>query len=241
MKALAQVGAALGADGRSRLTRLSGMPPLVPRATGRSGVHLVGAAGGPFPGDLTRLELDVAAGAVLTVGSVASTVALPGPDHSLAPSRHELRARVGPGGLLVVRGQPLVAARGSRHAVHAEVELADGARLVWRDLLVPGRSGEVGGSVTTRLRITRDGAPLLDTALTVGPSAPLGSRCVGSLAVVGVRLPATVRYGPDAVLMPLADPDTVLGSALGAAHEVERALTRMALDALPPDLLAHLC
>lgn len=240
MQALAQVGAALGRDGRSRLVQMSGAPPLVPRATGRSAVHLVGAAGGPFPGDRTRLELEVAAGAVLVVGSAASTVALPGADPSLPASRHDIRARVGPDGVLVVLGQPLVAARGSRHGVHATVELADGARLVWRDLLVPGRSGEAGGVVTTRLRVTRGGAPLLDTSLRLGPDDLLGARCTGALAVIGVDLPQTRRYGPDAVLMPLAA-GGVLGTALGAAHEVERMLTRMAADVLPPDLLAALC
>ena len=238
MQAVARVGSAVGPDGRSRLVRMSGAPPLVPRATGRSAVHLVGAAGGPFPGDRTRLELDVAAGALLVVASAASTVALPGSDP--APSRHDVCARVGADGVLVVLGQPLVAARGSRHAVHVSVELAAGARLVWRDLLVPGRSGEVGGEVTTRLRVTRAGAPLLDTALTLGPDSPLGARCVGTLAVLGVELAETRRYGPDAALMPLAA-GGALGTALGAAHEVERALARMAADLLPADLLAHLC
>lgn len=239
MQALAQVGAALGPDGRSRLVRLSGQPPLVPRATGRHAVHLVGAAGGPFPGDRTRLELDVAAAAVLVVCSAAATVALPGADPALPSSRHEIRARVGAAGLLVVLGQPLVAGRGSRHAVHAEVELAAGARLVWRDLLVPGRSGEPGGEVTTRLRVTRLGAPLLDTSLTVDPDDAPGPRCVGTLAAFGVLLEATRRYGRDAAIMPLAAPGGALGTAVGAAHEVERMLTRMAEDVLAPDLLAH--
>ena len=238
MQAVAQVGAALGSDGRSRLVRLSGATPLVPRATGRSQVHLVGAAGGPFPGDRTRLELSVAAGAVLVVGSAAATVALPGADPAQPASRHELRARVGAGGLLVVLGAPLVASRGCRHEVSASVELAAGARLVWRDLLVPGRSGEPGGEVTTRLRVTRLGAPLLDTELSAGSLG--GVRCAGTLAVVGVDLDRTRRYGPAAALMPLAA-GGVLGTALGAAHEVERMLTRMATDLLPADLRAHLC
>ena len=237
MQALAEVGAALGPDGRSRLTRLSGAPPLVPRATGRSAVHLVGAAGGPFPGDRTRLELTVAAGAVLVVGSAAATVALPGADPTLPASRHELEARVGAGGLLVVIGQPLVASRGSRHRVHAEVELDEGARLVWRDLLVPGRSGERTGELSTRLRVTRLGAPLLDAELSAGSLGD--ARCAGTLAVFGVDLVQTRRYGPDAALMPLAA-GGVLGTALGAAHEVERVLARMATDLLDADLLAHL-
>ena len=52
--------------------------PVVLRRTGAERVHLVHGAGGPLGGDAFALELAVAAGGVLRVGSAGATVVQPG-------------------------------------------------------------------------------------------------------------------------------------------------------------------
>lgn len=218
-------------DGVSRVTVCQGEPPLTPRRTGPAQVHLAATAGGPLPGDEAVLELEVGPGATLVVRAVAATVALPGPEPQASPSRWTICARVADGGSLVLLGEPLVAATGCRHETTAEVSLGAGARLVWRDLLVPGRSGEESGDAVVGLRVEREGRPLLAQQLAVGPGvagwhgpAVLGgARCVGSLLLAGPpswRPAATVRVGPLAALLPLAEDGAALGTALGSAPEV---------------------
>lgn len=245
MHAEVHVSAELSDSGASRLVRLAGAPPLVVRPTGPHRVHLVGAAAGPLGGDQTVLQLQVGPGAVLVVAQAAATVALPGPGSGRLWSQHRIEATVADGGVLVLAGTPLVAAAGSRHRVHAEVELGAGARLVWRDLVVPGRSGEGSGRLQSRLRVTQVGTVVLDHQLELGrpdsgwqgTAVLAGARCVGSLAVLGLAaaLPAGRDYGTNAVLMALATPGALLGTALGAAHEVGRTITEMAADVLAQD------
>lgn len=251
MYAEAYVSAELAESGRTRLVRLAGSPPLVVRPTGPARVHLVGAAAGPLAGDETVLHLQVGPGAQLVVAQAAATVALSGPGADRPWSAHRVQATVGAGAVLVMAGAPLVAAAGSRHKLRADVELGAGARLAWRELVVPGRSGEGSGRLRSRLRVSQDGAPLLDHRLNLGcpgsgwqgPAVLAGARCAGALAVLGLAGPAASGgdYGPGAALMALAAPGAVLGTALGAAHAVGRALAQMASDVLGQDpLLAPL-
>lgn len=245
MRAEAYVSAELAGAGQTRLVRLSGAPPLVVRPTGPARVHLVGAAAGPLAGDETVLHLQVGPGAELVVAQAAGTVALGSPGPGRPWSQHRIQASVGAGGVLVVAGAALVAAAGSRHRVRADVDLGEGARLVWRDLVVPGRSGEGSGRLATRLRVTQGGAALLDHQLELGrpgtgwqgPAVLAGARCVGSLAVLGLAhpVPAGRGWGPGAALMALGAPGGVLGTALGPAHEVGRTLAEMAADVLGGD------
>jgi len=244
MRGRAEIVACRGADGRTVLARCAGTPPLTPRATGpgrTATVHLTATAGGPLPGDEADLDVTVGAGAWLTLRSVAATVALPGPDPGAPASRWRVRATVAPGGTLVVLGEPLIAAAGCRHVATAVVALSGDARLVWRELLVPGRSGERCGAARQELRVTRDRRPILSQALAVGPGSPGwespavlgGARCAGTLLLAGPaawRPDAVVRRGAGAALMPLAIAGAALGSALGDPPDV-----RAALDSwLPP-------
>ena len=53
----------------------------------------------------------------------------------------------------------------------SNVELAEGARLLWREELICGRHGEQPGDATVSTSVTYAGKPLLRQALQVGPAA----------------------------------------------------------------------
>jgi urease accessory protein len=118
----------------------------------------------------------------------------------------------------------MVLVRGADHRSSTNITLEPGASLVWQEIAVLGRHAEEGGSVRLRLRVERDGVPLLCSDLALGPAWPFASgpagagasRVVGTLLVVGaaaVELPAVdgVRAGAFAladdavVVMALAD------------------------------------
>ena len=223
--------------GRSRLACLRSEGPLVLRPTSGSVVHLVGGAGGPLGGDVLTIEIVVGPGAELTLRTVAAAVVLPGP----APSTVEIDARVGEGGRLWWLPEPTVAAAGCDHRSRARISVAAGARLVWREELVGGRHGEVGGSVSSRMSVDLDGRPLLRHQLDVGPGYPVwaspavaaGARCAGSVLVVdptwagAVRRPAVLDgcaavlplEGPAAQVVALADDARTLRRLLDGGHE----------------------
>jgi len=199
---------------RCRLACLRSEGPLVLRPTGDGVVHLVSGAGGPLGGDVLTIEIVVGPGAELTLRTVAAAVALPGP----GPSVIEIDARVGAGGVLRWLPEPTVAAAGCDHRTRARVMVGAGARLVWREELVQGRHGEVGGSISSRLAVDVDGRPLVRHQVDssagdtwASPAVGAGARCVGTLLVVdptwiGTGPPAPVVLGEGAALLPLAGP-----------------------------------
>jgi urease accessory protein len=196
-----------------RITRLRSEPPLTLRAT-PDAVYLVGSAGGPLGGDDLRIEIDVEAGACLTVRSAAASVALPGPGPRPSPSSLTVEARVAAGGELRWLVEPTVAARGCRHRMAARIDLDDGARLTWFEEIVLGRYGERAGSITSRLSIDIAGRPLLRHDLALGPDHPASAtsavvgdaRAVGTAVIAGRGLKAAHVLGPTAAVMPLAGP-----------------------------------
>lgn len=264
MKACARLVAEAGPGGATRLTTLAGQAPLLLRRTGagepieagpgryvlppgQAHVHLVGGAAGPLGGDELSYRLDLGPGARVRVGAVAASIALPGPPG--LESGLDIRAVVGEGGELCWAPQPLIVARGARHRTHTLIDLAAGARLVWRDEIQLGRRDEDPGSVSTRLRVRRAGRPLFDHELALGPRYPGslgpavtgGHRASGMLLIVdpawaGVagpaRLPlAALDVGPSpsqgvagsVAVMPLSGP-AVLVSAVAADGLILRRL-----------------
>jgi urease accessory protein len=224
MRATARIGAEADPTGQTRLAVLSGEVPLLPRRTGPATVHLVGGAAGPLGGDRLRIEVEVGPGASLTVHTVAASVALP--DRSGAESRTEVVASVAAGGCLYWLPEPLIAAAGCRHTAVTTVDLAVGARLVWRDEVVCGRHGEEPGDLTVHTTVRRGGAPLHVHELSVGPGAPGwtgaavlgGSRAYGAMLLVGQEAPAGA-----ATALRLSD-EAVLLSVVGDARDVRAAL-----------------
>ncbi|MEV6846944.1 urease accessory protein UreD [Actinoplanes sp. NPDC051411] len=216
MKARARLVAAPG----DRLTVLRGEPPLLLRRTGPATVHLVGGAAGPLRGDDLRLEIEVEAGAELTVRGVAAQIALPGPGET--PSRLEIRATVGPDATLRWLPEPLIAAAGCDHRTVTHAEVAEGGRLLWRDDLVFGRQGEPSGSLRSRALFRYAGSTVYRQDLAAGPDATgsAGPAVLGKAQALGtlLALPGVATWPPHGAgvaSMPLAGPGVVI-TALGA-------------------------
>ena len=234
--AAARVVVGPGRNGRLRLRETTTRPPLGLKLSGGD-LHLLGTAGGPHGGDDLSTEVVLDPGTTLTVHAVAATVALPGDGTA---SRQRLRVDVGEGATLHWWSQPLVAAAGCDHIADTIVDLAPGARLVWRDEVVLGRSGEQAGRLASTLRITRDGRPLLVHGLDtgrpgwVGPAVTAGARVVGLLVVVGPDA-AGLPDGPvtDRVVVAHPAADLAVVSGVVADHATWRRILAQVL-ATPP-------
>jgi urease accessory protein len=180
MKATARLVAESRPDGTTRLTTLADQAPLLLRQTFGDGdhgsaaqVHLVGGAAGPLGGDVLSLDVQLGPGAAVRIGSVAASLALPGPRGG--ESTLDISVRIESGASLVWSPEPLIVALGARHRTSVAIEIAADARLTWHEQTLLGRNGELPGSAVTRLRVRRAGRPLLDHTLAVGPHFP-GSR-----------------------------------------------------------------
>ncbi|GGO66291.1 urease accessory protein UreD [Nonomuraea cavernae] len=219
MRARAFVATSLS-GGRTVVSGLGSAPPLTFRQTGARTVHLVSTAAGPLGGDRLRLDLDVAPGTSLDVGSVASTLVLPGEGES-----HLLiTARVGAGASLRFAPEPTVLAAGCAHRLTVRLALAADARVLWREEIVFGRYGERPGRCHARFDATSDGRPLLrqehvvgDPALDTSSAIYGTARCVGTTLVTPLVTPGPACreavVGDGVAVLPLAGPG-VLVSAL---------------------------
>ncbi|MEV0345351.1 urease accessory protein UreD [Nonomuraea sp. NPDC050680] len=227
MRARAAVATSL-AGGRTVISRLSSMPPLTLRQTGPRTVHLVSTAAGPLGGDRLELDLDVAPGTSLEVGSVAATLVLPGDGESVMV----ISARVGAGAALRFAPQPTVLAAGCAHRLVVRLTLAAGAHVFWREEIVFGRYGEAPGRCHARFDATYDGRPLLRQEYTVGdpaidasPAVYGDARCIGTTLISPPPATPSLATSSEAAsgavvaegvaVLPLAGPG-VLVSALAA-------------------------
>jgi urease accessory protein len=229
---------------RSRARRAAG------RQNAGAAVTIVGAMGAPLGGDRLRGDIALGAGARLTVGSAAATVALPG--RGGEPAEYDVRLTVARSAELLWLPEPVIAAAGSDLRMTTRVDLAPGSRLVLREEFVLGRYGEGPGQLATRLTVTADGRPLLDQDLCVGPGAApgwdgpaalAGHRAVGQLLVAGTEPPMggpRLLTGPSdivqAVATPLAGGAATLVTALAPdARHLRRLLDRALEDLLQDD------
>jgi urease accessory protein len=227
MRARAVVATALHA-GRTTIPVLSSSPPLTFRQTGPRTVHLVSTAAAPLGGDVLEVDLDVAPGTALEVGSVAGTLVLPGPGESSML----VTARVGAGATLRFAPEPTVLAAGSAHRMTVRLELEGDARVLWREEIVFGRYGEGPGRCQARFDATHDGRPLLRQEFTVGeaaldasPAVYGGARCVGNTFVAGQDPSlerAVTREG--VAVLPLAGPGILVSALAPGAVELRERL-----------------
>jgi urease accessory protein len=229
MRARAAIVTERDADGRTLLATMRSDPPITLRRTGPGQVHLVSTAAGPLGGDDLALDIEVAPGTALDVRSVASTLVLPGA--AGGESLMTVTARVGAGASLRFTPEPTVLAVGCLHRMVVRLELAEDARVFWREEIVFGRYGEQPGSCHSRFDATFADGPLLRQEFVVGEPAIDGSpavygdaRCVGSTLMTG-RAPEPV-IGDGWAVLPLAGPGTLV-SALGRdAVELRQRLLR---------------
>ncbi|MFE6668001.1 urease accessory protein UreD [Streptomyces sp. NPDC057697] len=131
--------------------------PLLP-SPDRLRIALVGTRAGLLAGDDLRLDVSVGPGARLELSEPSGLVAY---DHRGGTSSWRARVDIAEGGELHWEARPFVISSGARVARTMEVSLAAGARMLWRDTLVLGRSGERGGGVRAMTRATYDGRELL--------------------------------------------------------------------------------
>ncbi|MGR6968968.1 urease accessory protein UreD [Streptomyces cynarae] len=239
VRATARIVARDDGRGGTALPVLAGEGPLALRRTRARGdearVMLVGAMSGPLGGDHLTVEAEVGSGALLHVGSAAATIALPG--QAKGEARYDVRLDVAADGELRWLPEQLISANGSELYVSSRIDLAPGARLVFREEQVLGRAGEEPGRLTSRLTVRFDGRPLLDQEVACGPGAPggwdgpavlAGHRALGQLVVVRSefeRTPATARpLGECAALTPLAGPGVLVTAVAPDALRLRRTL-----------------
>jgi urease accessory protein len=202
---------------------------LAVRRTGPATVHLVATAFGPLGGDDAEIHLVVEEGATLRLRSVAAAVALPARGEPIA-SAQRITATVG--GTLDVALEPTVVAAGAHHLAVLTAELGPCGVLTATEQVLLGRSGEEPGRWTGTVRVTRNGRPLLHTAVGLGPGQPawlppVAPRAYASTVHVADE-EAGVLAGDDGVRLPL--PGGWVTTAWGT--ELHRVVANAA--ALPP-------
>jgi urease accessory protein len=239
VRATARIVARDDGRGGTSLPVLAGEGPLALRRTRARGdearVMLVGAMSGPLGGDHFTVRAEVASGALLHVGSAAATIALPG--QAKDEARYDIRLDVAAGGELHWLPEQLISARGSELHVSSRIDLAPGARLVYREEQVLGRVGEQPGRLTSRLTVRLGGRPLLDQEVACGPGAPggwdgpavlAGHRALGQLVVIRPEFeqtPVVPRLlGECAALTPLAGPAALVTALAPDALRLRRVL-----------------
>lgn len=201
-------------------------------------VRIVAGAAGPLGGDQLRLEVTVGAGAVLMLGAAAGTLVLPGVHGE--QSRSDVSIAVADGGTLIWNPGVQIAARDCHHTTLNTIDLAAGARLYAREEIALGRFGEEPGRFRQRMRVTREGKPLYDQELAIGPGAPGWNsaavtgkrRSLGTIVLVDPRravrpppqesVPDTAV--PDTAVMELSDEASLISSLAPDAIELGRRL-----------------
>jgi urease accessory protein len=121
-------------------------------------------------GDQVSVSVRVGAGHSLEIVEPGGTVAYAMRGRQ---ARWDVTVEVDAGGSLVWHGEPFVVAEGADVLRSMSIELASGARVVLRETLVLGRTGEAPGRLMSRTAVHRDGVPVLveelDAALGLGP------------------------------------------------------------------------
>ncbi|MDT0388886.1 urease accessory protein UreD [Streptomyces dubilierae] len=239
VRSVARVVARDDGRGGTALPVLASDGPLALRRTRATGagarVMLVGAMSGPLGGDHFTVHARVEAGATLSLGSAAATLALPG--QAKGEARYDVRLDVADHAELHWLPEQLISAQGSDLYVTTRAEVAATARLVLREEQVLGRAGERPGRLTSRLTVRVAGRLVLDQELACGPGAPAGwdgpaglggHRAVGQLVVVRPEFAAEPVAGrmlaEGAALMPLAGPAALVTAVAPDALRLRRLL-----------------
>ena len=179
-------------------------------------------------GDDVRIEVSVGPGVTLEVIEPAGMVAY---DAEGRPSRWCLDAVLAEGSVLIWSGAPFVAAAGSNVLRETRIRLGPDARVLLRETLVLGRSGEDAGPLRSVIRVT---------------GADRGDYLYEDLDLHGMRHRAVGVLGRSKVLAsvtaagwrPASEPGSASASASGgtetAARRFELALPGAVVRALSP-------
>lgn len=214
--------------GRAAVVDLGGGEFLAPRVLdvrGRSvRVALVGHCATLLAGDRLSLEVRVGPGVDLELVEPSGTVAYNGRG---GHADWEAHVSVGSGGSLTWAAAPFVVAGGADVTRDLGLTLADGAVALLRELFVLGRSGEQGGALLSRLRVTAAGGPLLVEALDLReagcrsrPGVLGANRVVGTAMLLGIPVADPV----DEHTTPLAGAGMLARVLAQEAHEAQAVL-----------------
>lgn len=220
--------------GRSRLVLGAGLvtPRVVRHDAARAHVALLATTATLLGGDTLRLVVEVGPGLRLDLHDVAGTVAYHGRGRRCVV---DASLRVHDGATLTWAGEPLVVADGSVVTRHLHADVAEGGRLLLRDRVALGRSGQGGGRLDCHTTLTYAGRPALVEHLEV--RAGLGAGALGSARVVDTL--TALGWRPEAAAghpaYRLHEPGSVARELLEEAHHSR--LPRLWDDwqaALPP-------
>ncbi|MCC3291890.1 urease accessory protein UreD [Arthrobacter sp. zg-Y1110] len=190
------------------------------------GIHMMLLAG-----DDVRIEVSVGPGVTLEVVEPAGMVAY---DAEGKQSRWTLEAVLAEGAVMIWEGAPFVAASGSNVLRETRVKLGPGARLLIRETLVLGRSGEEAGPLRSIARLTGPNGDYLYEDLDLRGTR---HRAVGVLGTAKVLSSATAAGWRPQALHPnggarpgdgsarrldLAAEGAVIRALSGTAHEAAR-------------------
>ena len=177
-------------DGHCRLELASGLvsPRVVRHDDHSAEVALIATTATLLGGDTLRLDVEVGPGLRLDLRDVAGTVAYHGRGLGCVV---DLSLRVHADATLTWASEPLVVADGAEVTRHLRVDVVERGRLLLRDQVTLGRSGQDGGRLDCHTTMTYAGRPALVEHLEVrsglGPGALGSARVVDSVTSLGWR------------------------------------------------------
>ena len=198
IRARARLTVRQGKRGLTVPTQMFGEPPYHLQRVGRADaeplrVLVSGSCAGPLGGDHYTVDVDVGRGAALEIGTTAAAVALPSSDQH--PSHIATHIHVDTHGRLLWAPQPTIYGGGSRHHTTTNIELADGASLIYRETLALGLHGRLPAEAVSHIRVTLNGKPLWDQETALGEDVPGG---IGPAITAGAPvLQQTLLVRPD--------------------------------------------
>lgn len=140
---------------------------------GRSLVHLHNVSGGILSGDRLSLDIHAGPGSIVQVTTTGAT-RLYRHRAGSADSGQYVKIKIDEGALLEYLPDALLPFAGSRHHQRTTVSLADGATLLWWDILAPGRQamGETFAFDSLRIQteLRSPSRPLLIENLVLEPA-----------------------------------------------------------------------
>jgi urease accessory protein len=222
-----------GVGGKVRVEGTLCTAPLWFRWDGAT-LWLVGSGASPAGEDRIRVRVQVDAGVTAAVRSVAATVVYAARG---AGTRWSTELQVARGACLSWRPEPVILTERARHEAITTIHAEAGARLVFDDVLVLGRSGESAGDLRSTMDVRVDGAPTtltsFDTSLPgwSGPAGVDGAKVIATRVLLGGDDVVTAAPPiPRAAVLRPAPGCTLVTAAADDVAGVRRLLHRLALD-----------
>ena len=228
-----------------RVSVLASQPPLTLRqvrtdAAATAALCLVGSAAGPLAGDDLHLRLEVRSGARAEFGAAGAAIAQG--RGQCSPAVLTTSVSVADHAALTAAPAPLVLCAGSRVESYLDIDLAETASMIWRELLVMGRTGEPAGAAVVHWQVRRAGRPLLrQTVDLANPATRSWSGMLRGQRVMATALISrpgiatqTIIASPTAVVQTLDHQSALITVLAGDAAEAANSLDDLCDRVLRP-------